>query len=251
MPKRHRCRTRVSLPHRTKCSAHPCQCQRQVKHGSCATYYWRRYGYATPVKHIPEKRIAFCKEARFPLYLLQKCTPRQTIVGFHVRLLRMARLPAKGGFLRPYRWGSYYRHKAAALQRATLTPAQSVRRLTLKGAAYENASCRLTKSVGGVSASLSSGIFGVAFPVVPQFLSGLFRPAFTEGGDPALLPPVGIKPNTALATAHQRRHINWKSLGTTSGLCPGALPSCTSDGSSMDYRILFAHIAGCLLPVTC
>lgn len=147
------CRTRVSLPRHTPCSAHPCQCRMQVKHGSCA--------------------------------------------------------------------------------------------------AYENASCRLTKSVGGVSASLSSGIFGVAIPVVPQFLSGLFRPAFTEGGDPALLPPVGIKPNTALATAHQRRHINWKSLGTTSGLCPGALPSCTFDGSSMDYRILFAHIAGCLLPVTC
>lgn len=209
MPKRHRCRTRVSLPHRTKCSAHPCQCQRQVKHGSCATnkkthlvgsrspsaaflppshvghrdvrrgyfrrvtefiglvpsgfhgrvrpciiaarrnqterptskdapaaaHYWRRYGYATPVTHVPEKRIAFCKEARFPLYLLQKRTPCQTIVGFHVRLLRMARLPAKGGFLRPYRWVSYYRHKAAALQRAALTPAQAVRRLPLKGAA--------------------------------------------------------------------------------------------------------------------
>ena len=93
-------------------------------------------------------------------------------------------------------------------QRSRRKPAQAVRRLTLKGAAYENASYRLTKSVGGVSASLSSGIFGVAVPVVPQFLSGLFRPAFTEGGDPALLPPVGIKPDTALATAHQRRRIN-------------------------------------------
>ena len=106
---------------------------------------------------------------------------------------RVARLPA----LEPPRCNE---------QRSRRKPAQAVRRLTLKGAAYENASYRLTKSVGGVSASLSSGIFGVAIPVVPQFLSGLFRPAYTEGGDPALLPPVGIKPNTALATAHQRQH---------------------------------------------
>ncbi len=104
------CRTRVSLPRHTPCSAHPCQCRMQVKHGSCA--------------------------------------------------------------------------------------------------AYENASYRLTKSVGGVSASLSSGMFGVAISVVSQSLSALFRPAFTEGGYPALLPPAGIKPDTALATAHQRRRIN-------------------------------------------
>lgn len=176
--------------------------QSASKHSGYTAYQWRRYGYAAPVTHISEKELISVKRRAFLSIFYEICTPCQTIVGFHVRLLRMARLPARGGFLRPYRWISYYRHGAASLQRATLTP-QAVRRLTLKGAAYENASCRLTKSVGGVSASLSSGMFGVAISVVSQNLSALFRPAFTEGGYPALLPTAGIKPDTTLAMAHQ------------------------------------------------
>lgn len=102
------CRTRVSLPRHTPCSAHPCQCRRQVKHGSCATY---------------KKRILSAHEVRWRRF----CLPL-------------------------------------------------------------------------------AGLFGVALRRV-TVLSVCLRPACTEGSDPALLPPVGIKPNTALATAHQRRHI--------------------------------------------
>lgn len=36
--RRHWCRTRVSLPRHTRCSAHPCQCNAQVKHGGYTAY---------------------------------------------------------------------------------------------------------------------------------------------------------------------------------------------------------------------
>ena len=76
---------------------------------------------------------------------------------------------------------------------------------------------------------------GVAISVVSQNLSALFRPAFTEGSYPTLLPPVGIKPNTALATAHQRRHMARKLRITErlSGICSKysplsiKVPTCT------------------------
>lgn len=84
----------------------------QVKHGGYTAYQRRRYGYAAPVTHISEKELLSAKRRAFLSIFYEICTPCQTIVGFHVRLLRMARLPARGGFLRPYRWISYYRHGA-------------------------------------------------------------------------------------------------------------------------------------------
>ena len=121
------CRTRVSLPRHTPCSAHPCQCRRQVKHGSCAAY---------------KKRILSAHEVRWRRF----CLPL-------------------------------------------------------------------------------AGLFGVALRRV-TVLSVCLRPACTEGSDPALLLPAGIKPDTALATAHQRQHV--KAPSTTTGSRPGAMPWCYS-----------------------